>query len=111
MEKTVHSVTGDPVWNIESSDYSIVSEFLKSYPRFDHTLSIYNVVSKQTTEIVCTLGDIAYLITKIAATEHSPIMFMALDTAKKTYVVGLNVIRGTIQEGRYKYVNFELIKI
>lgn len=110
MEKTF-TLSKDPIWYVDSSDYSVVADFLKEYPHDDYNLLVYNNVTKQMTRIVCNYDDIAYIVTKIASAERSVINFISVDSGMKCYVASLNIIRNTIEEGSYEYKNMTLIKI
>ena len=45
MEKTF-TLSKDPIWYVDSSDYSVVADFLKEYPHDDYNLLVYNNVTK-----------------------------------------------------------------
>lgn len=118
-EKAKHQLTGDILWKINDIDLaitdggsSIVKDFIDENKYDDYTLSIYDEITKNTIEIDAKIDEIPIIVSMIYKAEHaSPMTFIGVNKLTKSYVVGMNLAKGHIELGSYRYINGKLNKV
>ena len=117
-EVTKHQITGDVLWRINDVDLaitdggsSIAKEFIDKNKYEDYTLSIYDELTSGTIEINASIDEMPSIIAMVYRVEHAtPMTFIGLNKATKSYVVGMNLTKGKFEIGYYNYVDGKLQK-
>lgn len=109
--KTTHPVTHDSMWQVQDVDLavhdggqSMVAKFIEENNHPDYSLSIFDNLTKGTVEIDAPLSEMPKIVSYVYATEKaSPLTFICVNSASKSYVVGMSLTRGRFQcPGSYK---------
>ena len=114
-----NQMTGDVVWKINDRDLpitdcgkSLMEQFIEQYKNEGYTLSIYDDIAKNTIEIDASIIEIPEIVSNIYRTEHAtPMNFIGINSLTNSYVVGMNLTKGHIDFGHYKYINGNLKKM
>ncbi len=114
-----NQMTGDLMWKINDINLAvtdggrkIAEQFIKENNHNDYSLSIYDELTKNTIEIEANISEIPIIVSYIYQMEHAtPLTFIGVNSLSKSYVVGMNLAKGHIEFGRYKYVDGKLNKI
>ena len=114
-----NQMTGDVVWKINDRDLaitdcgkSLMEKFIKQYRNEGYTLSIYDDITKNTIEIDASIIEIPEIVSNIYRAEHdTPMNFIGINSLTNSYVVGMNLTKGHIDFGYYKYKNGNLKKM
>lgn len=118
-EKKKHQLTGDTIWKINDIDLaitdggsSIVKDFIDENKYDDYTLSIYDEITKNTIEIDAKINEMPIIVSIVYKVEHAtPMTFIGVNKLTKSYVVGMNLTKGHIEFGSYRYINGKLNKV
>lgn len=118
-EKKKHQLTGDTIWKINDIDLvitdggsSIVKDFIEENKYDDYTLSIYDEITKNTIEIDAKINEMPIIVSMVYKVEHAtPMTFIGVNKLTKSYVVGMNLTKGHIEFGSYRYINEKLNKV
>ena len=118
-EKEKHQLTGDTLWKINDNDLaitdgglSIVKDFIDENKYDDYTLSIYDEITKNTIEIDAKINEMPIIVSMVYKVEHAtPMNFIGVNKLTKSYVVGMNLTKGHIECGSYRYINGKLNKV
>ena len=117
-EKKKHQLTGDILWKINDIDLaitdggsSIVKDFIDENRYDDYTLSIYDEITKNTIEIDAKINEMPIIVSMVYKVEHAtPMTFIGVNKLTKSYVV-MNLTKGHIEFGSYRYINGKLNKV
>ncbi len=118
-EKKKHQLTGDTIWKINDIDLaikdggsSIVKDFIEENKYDDYTLSIYDEITKNTIEIDAKINEMPIIVSMVYKVEHAtPMTFIGVNKLTKSYVAGMNLTKGNIEFGSYRYINGKLNKV
>lgn len=112
-------ITGDIMWNIDDTNlaitdcgYKIVEKFIETNKYEDYSLSIYDKLTTKTIEIEANIKEFPEIVSNIYAIEHAtPLYFIGVNSLTNSYVVGMNLTKGNMEFGYYKYIDGKLSKI
>ncbi len=92
--------------------FSEISKFL--YDNYDknYTLSIFDMMTNRTVELICDFDDMVSCIMYISNVEHDFPEWIGKNELSYSYVVGMNFVKGSLNTPAvYKYQNGCLTKL
>ena len=116
--RTIHPLTYYPMWKVDDISLALggiaelVAAFIDENHHDDYTLSIYDVNSKETVEIVCDLDEMPEIVESVYHLEHAtPLTFIGDNPVSESYVIGMTFTQGMIEFGNYIYEKGKLKKL
>ena len=83
-----------------------IAEYLQQFRKEHFTLSIYNIMEQNTTQIICPFNDILNVIRLVSNIEHDYPAWIEINETTDSYVIGMNLTRGKIKTASiYEYKN------
>ena len=111
------SPMGGVIWKGDlaghDAGYSMVKSFIEQHRHKEWTLSIFDMLTSSTAEIICELSEMPQIVAYIYNLEHAaPMTFIGENHLNESYVIGMTCARGRIRvPGIYKAENGKLIDL